>query len=263
MLPKNGYQRKRNLFDPKSPQPFRLSRSRLENFLGCPRCFYLDRRLGVEPPGIPAFTLNSAVDALLKTEFDLYRRQKKPHPIMEQFGVKAIPFIHPQLDEWRENFKGVQFHHRETNLIVTGAVDDLWVDPSSGDVFVVDYKATSTEGRISLDQEYRQAYKRQMEIYQWLLRKNGLNVNAVGYFVYCNADKSKPLFSSKLEFSIEVIPYEGNDGWVEDAVLRAHRCLMGPRLPESAENCEYCQYRRLSFSMENPRSEASAQGELF
>ena len=28
--------------------------------------------------------------------------------------------------------------------------------------------------------------KRQMEIYQWLLRKNGFKVSDTGYFVYAN-----------------------------------------------------------------------------
>lgn len=41
---------------------FRLGRSRIDNFINCPRCFYLDRKLGVaQPPGYP-FSLNSAVD---------------------------------------------------------------------------------------------------------------------------------------------------------------------------------------------------------
>ena len=67
---KYNAQRTRNIFDPKSKEPFRLSRSRLELFVDCPRCFYLDRRLGTDrPPGFP-FTLNSAVDTLLKKEFD-------------------------------------------------------------------------------------------------------------------------------------------------------------------------------------------------
>ena len=63
--------RVRNLFEPGLKEPFRLSRSRIENFLNCPRCFYLDRKLGVDqPPGYP-FSLNAAVDTLLKKEFDL------------------------------------------------------------------------------------------------------------------------------------------------------------------------------------------------
>ncbi|HVY67280.1 MAG TPA: hypothetical protein VHA30_00050, partial [Patescibacteria group bacterium] len=60
--------RTKYLFDPRSKYPFRLSRSKIDLFLNCPRCFYLDRRLGVAlPPGFP-FALNSAVDHLLKKE---------------------------------------------------------------------------------------------------------------------------------------------------------------------------------------------------
>ena len=62
--------RKSGLYDPKDTKPFRLSRSRLDVFLNCPRCFYLDRRLGIDRlPGFP-FALNNAVDKLLKLEFD-------------------------------------------------------------------------------------------------------------------------------------------------------------------------------------------------
>ena len=58
--------RTRNLFDPNSEKPFKLSRSKIDLFWECPRCFYFDRRLGVgRPPGFP-FALNSAVDHLLK-----------------------------------------------------------------------------------------------------------------------------------------------------------------------------------------------------
>jgi hypothetical protein len=49
------------LFDAKSDKHFPLSRTKVELFLDCPRCFYLDRRLGIgRPAGFP-FNLNSAV----------------------------------------------------------------------------------------------------------------------------------------------------------------------------------------------------------
>ena len=95
------------LFDPKSDSPFPLSRTKVELFIDCPRCFYLDRRLGVgRPAGFP-FNLNSAVDALLKREFDDYRAQGKTHPLMAQAGINAVPHAHPELETWRSNFKGV------------------------------------------------------------------------------------------------------------------------------------------------------------
>ena len=74
--------RTRGLFEPNLREPFKLSRSKIELFMDCPRCFYLDRKLGVgRPPGFP-FSLNSAVDALLKKEFDVLRAKNKKHPLM-------------------------------------------------------------------------------------------------------------------------------------------------------------------------------------
>lgn len=235
--------RTRNIFDPHSQEPFKLSRSKIEDFLRCPHCFYLDRRLGVGKPAQLPFNLNSAVDHLFKKEFDIHRAKGEPHPLMERYGIKAIPFSHPQLNEWRENFVGIQYYHEPSNFIITGAVDDLWVTPE-GDIIVVDYKSTSKDSEVNLDAEWQRGYKNQMEIYQWLLRKLGFSVSPVGYFVYANGRRDRAAFDAKLEFTVSIIPYEGDDSWVEGAILDAHQCLMGDRLPESASQCEYCQYRQ-------------------
>ncbi len=243
--------RTRNVFDPKSKEPFRLSRSRLELFVECPRCFYIDRRLGTDrPPGFP-FTLNSAVDTLLKKEFDIHRAEGSAHPLMKEYGVDAVPYAGDKMDEWRENFKGVQFLHRPTNFVITGAVDDIWINPQK-ELIVVDYKATSTEGEITLDADYRQGYKRQMEIYQWLLRQNGFPVSDTGYFVYANGRKDKKAFDGKLEFDVQVIPYTGSDSWVEDIIQKAHACLMADEIPEANKNCDYCAYREAASTHLTP-----------
>ena len=181
--------RKRNLYSPDSEEPYRLSRTKLENFLRCPRCFYLDRRLGVgQPPGFP-FNINSAVDELLKKEFDRCRVDQVPHPYMVEADIDAVPAIHPEFDNWRKNFVGVSHVHADSNFEIFGAIDDLWLG-SDGDYIVVDYKATSKKGEVSLDADWQIFYKRQMEIYQWLLRRNGLPVSERGWFVYCNGKRA-------------------------------------------------------------------------
>src|SRR5436305_927345 len=103
------------LFDPTSSEPYKLSRSKIDLFLQCPRCFYLDRRMGISRPSMPSFSLNNAVDALLKKEFDLLRHKGEAHELMNKYQIDAIPFVHPELDRWRENFKGKEYHERETN----------------------------------------------------------------------------------------------------------------------------------------------------
>jgi hypothetical protein len=153
----------RGLFDPTADKPFKVSRSGIERYLECPRCFYLNHRHGIRRPSGPPFNINSLVDRLLKKEFDVHRVNATRHPLMQQYGVDAVPFQHQQIDEWRENFKGVQFHHTPTNLIVTGAVDDLWLN-LAGEIIVVDYKATAKNGEVNVDADWQMAYKRQMEV---------------------------------------------------------------------------------------------------
>ncbi|TSC78373.1 MAG: Uncharacterized protein G01um101429_833 [Parcubacteria group bacterium Gr01-1014_29] len=236
--------RTRNIYASDSAKPFKLSRSKIELFTECPRCFYLDRKLGVgRPPGFP-FNLNSAVDKLLKKEFDIHRVANTKHPLMEHYNVDAVPFQHAMMDEWRENFKGVQFLHTPTNFLVTGAVDDIWINPQK-ELIVVDYKSTSKETEVSIDADWQMGYKRQMEIYQWLLRHVDVKhlVSDMGYFVYCNGRTDKEAFDGKLEFDVKIIPYTGSDSWVEGALGDIKKCLESESIPEAGRECDYCQYR--------------------
>jgi len=243
--------KRKNVFDPNSDKPFRLSRSKIDLFLNCPRCFYLDRRLGVaQPPGFP-FSLNSAVDALLKKEFDIHRANQTAHPLMKAYGIDAVPFRHEKMDEWRDSLRaGIQYHHKPTNLLITGGVDDVWVNRDK-ELIIVDYKATSKNEEVSLDAPWQIGYKRQMEIYQWLFKKNGFKVSDTGYFVYCNGDADKDAFDAKLEFDIKIIPYTGNDDWIEQTIADAHLCLVGGSLPEPGADCDYCSYRKEAGKFEN------------
>lgn len=235
-------QRLKGLYQPKAAEPFRISRSKIDLFLECPRCFYYDRRLGIgRPPGFP-FALNSAVDRLLKQEFDACRYQQASHPLIDKYGVDARPVAHPDLDKWRHNFTGIEYLHQATNLLVFGAIDDLWQN-SRGEYIVVDYKSTSKDEEITaLDKDWQIGYKRQMEVYQWLLRQNGYKVSDTGYFVYCNGKADREAFDGKLEFDVTLIPYQGDDSWVEGAVLAAHKCLNGSRIPAAGKDCDYCRY---------------------
>lgn len=219
----------------------KLSRSKIELFVDCPRCFYLDRKLGIKrPPSLP-FNLNNAVDQLLKNEFDLYRHERTPHPLMVHAKVDAVPYAHPQLDQWRENFKGIEYMHAPTNFLLTGAIDDIWETPE-GELIIVDYKATSKMSKVNRLSHVHQAYLRQMDIYRWLFMQCGFKVAGKGYFVYCNGIKNKANFNRHIEFEVHLIAYEGRVDWIEPVLFDIYSCLSQTKIPNPGVNCPYCKY---------------------
>ena len=237
----------RGKYNPNRTELFKISRSKVEYFLNCKRCFFLDRKLGIgQPPGFP-FNLNSAVDSLLKSEFDQYREAQKPHPYIKKIGINAVPFKHEKIEEWRFNFKGVSYNHESLKFHVFGAVDDLWINLDNNELIVVDYKSTSKAGEVTLDADWQIGYKRQMEFYQHLLRRNGFKVSDTGYFVYCNGINNKPRFDEKMDFKISLIPYIGNDNWVESTLNEIHSLLNQDHIPEHSKTCKYCDYQMKTF----------------
>ncbi len=235
-------------YKPGQKTPFKLSRSKIELFTQCPRCFWLDVRLKIKRPDGPPFRINQAIDNLLKKEFDTYRKAKKPHPMMVEFGVEATPFEHDSLDQWRENFVGVFTLHQSTNLHIFGAVDDIWVN-GAGELIVVDYKATAKDSDVNIDAGWQVTYKRQMEVYQWLLRANGFTVSDTGYFVYTNGRLDLDEFNDRVEFRTKIIPYTGDATWVDKTIGDMKQCMDDDNMPKVGIDimggpCSYCTYAR-------------------
>lgn len=236
-------------FDPASSEPFKISRSKLDLFIECPRCAYLDLRLGVRRVSGPSFTLNNAVDELLKREFDIHRAAGRAHPLMAHYGIDAIPLSHERLEEWRDALRrGIAFHHELSNIILRGGIDDVW-RAASGELIIVDYKATSKKEGPSKPEDLYNSYKRQMEIYQWLFRQNGFAVSPTGYFVYVNGKSDAKAFDGKLEFDTALIAYTGDDAWVDEALVDLKKTLMSEEIPAIGKDfrgenpCDYCTYR--------------------
>lgn len=237
-------------YEPGQTTPFKVSRSKIELFTQCPRCFWLDVRLKITRPSSPPFNINKAIDELFKKEFDVHRKAGTKHPLQVKFKIAAKPYAHEDIDTWRENFVGVFTVHEPTNLHVFGAVDDVWVN-DKGELIVVDYKATAKDKEItSLGPVggWQDSYRRQMETYQWLLRANGFAVSNTGYFVYANGDASKDSFNDLLEFRTNVFPHVGKDDWVETTLIKMKECMEGdmPAVGVAAMGgeCDYCAYAR-------------------
>src|ERR1700757_878494 len=177
----DGYRVKweKSWYKPGQTEPYTLSRSKVERFLECPRCFWLEARYGIGRPDMPSFTLNNAVDELFKKEFDLLREKGEQHELMKKYKIDAVPFKDDRLEEWRDALKrGIKFHHEPSQLIFRGGIDDVWQAPN-GELYIVDYKATAGKDEVTLDDKWKDGYKRQIEMYQWLFRHNGFTVSDI------------------------------------------------------------------------------------
>ena len=229
----------------------KLSRSTLEKYLSCPRCCVLEKKYQIKPPSLP-FTLNIAVDNLCKNEFDYYRRIQKPHPLFIQNGIEAVPYAHKNLDTWRSNFKGIRYKSAEHSYDFGGAVDDVW-EKKNGELIIVDVKATS-RNKFDWDEtfnkyEYAKAYKRQLEMYQWLFKKNGFKVAKEAYLLYFNARKNEEFFNNELKFDAHLIKLECSFSWVEEELIKKVKLLRSDTFPPASFNCEYCNYLKKRWQL--------------
>jgi len=235
-------------YTPNQTTDFKISRSRFSNFLTCPRCFWLDRVKGLDPPGTPGWTLNATTDLLLKKEFDLCREQQTPHRLFEPNGLAhVVPFDHPEMDNWRDSLRrGLMLRYKDTNIILTGGVDDIWQDTITKQLIVVDYKSQAKKDLVDTDEyladPYHKGYKIQMDFYAYLLTGMGFDVHPTSYFLVCNADQDQEEFNQVMGFYEDLVPYNWNSGWVENKVDKMIALMNQHEIPVANECCKNCAY---------------------
>ena len=148
------------IYKPNQTEIFKISRSRFENFKKCRRCFYLDLVRGYISPNGPPPKLNSLTDTLLKKEFDLCRKKSKPHRLLKK--NKKLQHIIPYkndnfarnineklivrsktkepyklLEAWKSNHHGIERRFKNTNIILYGIIDDVWLNKKTNELIVV------------------------------------------------------------------------------------------------------------------------------
>ncbi len=239
----------------------KLSRSTVEKYLNCPRCCVLDKNYKIKPPSLP-FTLNIAVDNLCKNEFDYYREIQEPHPIFIQHGIDAVPFKHKDMDIWRSNFKGIRYQSNKYNFDFGGAVDDVW-QKKNGELIIVDVKSTSKnhfDWKETFEKyDYAKAYKRQLEMYQWLFRMNNFKVADEAYLVYFNGKKNEKFFNNKLEFETHLVKLNCSANWVEEKVIETVNLIQSNHFPKPSSGCEYCNYLKKRWLLQKNIEQGNKQ----
>ena len=147
---------------------FKLSPSALNLMEECQRCFWLvQHKVWARPNGIFP-SLPSGMDGILKIHFDNFMRKGLLPPELKDNGdTKGMLLFNDEelLKIWRSNFKGIQWEDTKGNIL-RGAVDNILKKGKK--LIVLDYK---TRG-YALKEDTHEHYQNQIDIYNFLLRKN-------------------------------------------------------------------------------------------
>ena len=245
--------RHRGVYEPNRVEPYELSRYRIENFIKCPACFYLQQVKGIKFPTFPGYNINEATDVLLKRDFDEHRKAGTCHPFLKENGLDyLIPFADDRFESWTDSLHfGAEGRfntvHKETNLKVGGGLDDVWLNTRTRQVHLVDYKSTSQKSPnkvITLDDWWKDSYKRQMDFYIWVMGRLGVETSEIGYFLYCDGDRfTETQFlhhdHATMQFKTTLIAYKSDLSWIEPTLLKIKHLLDSEKCPDHSEKCEY------------------------
>ena len=213
-----------------------LSPNSLNLFLECPHCFWLDKRMGIRRPPSYPYALNSAVDYLLKEEFDAYRLKGEVHPLITAHNIPAKLFSNQELlNQWRSNFSGIRHYDKDLDATLFGAVDDI-LEFTDGKLAALDYKSTGSKVANVYDR-----FQIQMDIYTYLLEKNGFQTPRKGYLAFYIVDKQNG-FKDRLPFRKELHEIETNPSDIPELFRDAVSLLKMPSPPPHSGDCKFGQW---------------------
>lgn len=210
-----------------SNKTFALSPSTLK-LAECPKCLWLHFNAGFKRPSGAFPTLPSGVDKALKSYFD--RLRPNLPPILNLPEAKL--FNEPILKDWQNNFRGIRTTDEKGNVLF-GAVDELLVEGEK--ITVLDFK---TRG-FPLKQDTASYYVQQLELYTYLLKLNGREVNTHAYLLFFISDVIQ---NDNLKLQTELVKVPVNIQNAQKTFEQAIKILEGPE-PASNPTCQYCTYR--------------------
>lgn len=214
----------------------KLSPNSLNLYLECPHCFWLEKKMGIRRPPPYPYALNSAVDTLLKEEFDEYRSKNEAHPLLIEHNIPAKLFTNQSLlNQWRSNFSGIRYYDSQINATLFGAVDDV-LEFEDGKLAPLDYKSTGSKVANVYDR-----FQIQMDIYTYLLEKNGFKTPRKGYLAFYIVDKENG-FIDRLPFRKELHTIDTNPDDVYDLFKEAVSVLRMAAPPSHNPDCKFSQW---------------------
>ena len=193
--------------------------------LECPRCFWLQIVKNIKRPAGIFPSLPSGMDGILKVHFDKFMEKGELPPEIKELKGCRLFDDREKLKIWRSNFKGLEY--TEGDVMLRGAVDNILVKGKK--LIVLDYK---TRG-FPLKDDTHEHYRVQMDLYNFLLRKNGYNTEDYSYLLFYYPNRVND--NGEVVFDTKLVKINVGDG--EKVFKKAIKLINGE---EPKEKCEWC-----------------------
>jgi len=136
------------------------------------------------------------------------------------------------LSQWRDNKAGIRYFDQALHSTLLGAPDDV-LEFDDGKIAPLDYKSTG-----SLADNIYDRFQLQMDIYTFLMEKNGYRTPRKGYMVFYVVDKSRG-FIDRLPFRKKIIEIETNPSDIYEIFVDAVSLLKQPAPPQHSLDCQF------------------------
>lgn len=213
---------------------YKLSPSRMNLFIECKRCFWLRVNEKVKRPSGPFPSLPSGVDREVKNHFDRFRQRDEVPPEIRDEGLELFEdkgFLE-KARSWKTEPK---WRDPETGALLRGGVDDLLMD--GDDIVVLDYKTRGYAPK--QDNGAPSYYRRQVNLYNLILRENGYSTADYGLILYFYPDTINN--DGEFVFHTELREIEVDIEKAKKLVRDAVDTLNGS-IPKHDDDCDFCDW---------------------
>ena len=189
--------------------------------------------MGIKRPAPFPYTLNQAVDKLLKEEFDYYRKRGEVPSLILENKIPASLFSNQELlNQWRTDAVGIRYYDEKLDAVLFGTLDDV-LEFKNGKFAPLDYKTTGSD-----DPEIYDRFQLQMDVYTFLLEKNGFPTLRKGFLAFYVVDRNNG-FKDRLPFKKKIVSIDTNPSDIPELFGDAVRLLRQKNLPTHSVDCKY------------------------
>lgn len=202
--------------------PYKLSPSKLNMLMDCPRCFWRAMVQKVEFPGGPMAGIVMKIDSIIKHYFNKYREKNQLPPIIKGQVKGRLAKNMPKTLNYEES----------KDIIITGRPDD-YLEIEDGKIVAFDHKTKS-----SPPEEVHEAHQLQMDIYSYLLIKNGYPTANKAYLAYYYPNECD--IHDGLDMGCKVVEVKTSPERAKRIINQAIKVLEMKTAPKAGKECEVC-----------------------